>query len=173
MTDWQKVFNKGFRRAFREIEYLQDKINQTNGLLIFRWHIYTINELLNSEHHSKIYSITEKIGNDCISWYKRGVMPEEGKEIYENKKFEIEENLHLVNRKIKQRKPTWLEEAFNLLDKFVEMVMDNMPPLLRTKLEGLIVTLASLPGIGFLGKSLLQSKQTERKLLEPGDNFWQ
>jgi len=69
--DPEVIFRRRFKRVFREIEFLERKINKKEGW-IFTNHLHSKEELLNSEHHKMIYSITEKIGDDAENWYGRG-----------------------------------------------------------------------------------------------------
>ncbi|MGK7872541.1 MAG: hypothetical protein AB4426_04290, partial [Xenococcaceae cyanobacterium] len=165
MTDWSRLFYRKFRPAFREIERLENRIYQQDSLLIFKWHRYTIDELINSEHHYKIDSITRKIGDDATVWYKRGEMPQDGQIIYENKKFDLEEALHKVNLQIERRRPTLWEQATGVFNEFVQRVMHNLPELIRTPLENMVLEIIGLPIIGFLGRMLLPTQKDETKLL--------
>ena len=133
--EWNNRFQRFFRPAYREIEILDRKINRKDGLLIFKWHKYTTKELLDSEHHAKINSVTEKIGDNLTNWYKRSELPEVAKPIYERHKYNLDERLHDTNLKIYDRKPTWLERAKGILERFVEIVRENMPLLVRNLLE--------------------------------------
>lgn len=122
-------FRRKFKTVHHEIDYLKTKVNQKSGFWIFTSHIYTIDELLKSEHHSKIFAITEKIGDDANNWYKAGELSEEGKEAYYSERETVEDRLHQVNLEIETRQPTWWEETKDMLTQFVRKVMKNMPDL--------------------------------------------
>jgi hypothetical protein len=130
MDDHERILERKFNRAFREIDYIKTKIYKKQGFLFFKNHVHSVEELLNSEHHGKIYSITEKIGDDAANWYRRGQLGSGGKELYEDKRNEIEAELHQVNLEIMSRQPTWWEEVQGVFSRFVEMVIDNMPDLI-------------------------------------------
>jgi hypothetical protein len=130
MDDNERILERKFNRAFREIDYIKTKIYKKQGFLFFKNHVYSVEELLNSEHHGKIYSVTEKIGDDAANWYRRGQLGPTGKELYEDKRNEIEIQLHQVNLEIMNRQPTWWEEVKGVFTRFVEMVIDNMPDLI-------------------------------------------
>jgi len=66
----KKNIERKFRRVFNEVELVRSKIDEKKGW-IFTSHVYSKEELSNSPHHEKIYSITEKIGDDAENWYKR------------------------------------------------------------------------------------------------------
>jgi hypothetical protein len=57
--DETEIVNRRFKRVFREIEYLGDKIYKQKGLL-FKAHVHTIDELLNSQHHRNIFFMDRK-----------------------------------------------------------------------------------------------------------------
>jgi|GEM_PF-3522770 len=155
---WKRQFDRFFKPAYREIDFLKIKINQQDGLMFFKWHKYTVNELTDSEHHRKIDSVTQKIGDDVSNLYRRGEIPDNYKEMYEDYKTEVEDKLHEVNKSIFERQPTWLERAWQSLTEFVEKVKDNMPPLVRNLIEGAgVFIVRNLPGFGFLGRLLLPS----------------
>jgi len=161
---WNQRFTRFFRPAYREVELLQMKINQQNGLLIFKWHKYTVEELINSEHHNKIESVSRKIGDDVSNLYKRGVIPEEYKETYEEYKNDLLDDLHEVNKQIYARKPTWLESAWETFRNFVEVVRENMPRLVRNLIEQAGVFIINyLPGIAFFGSLLLPPARAQNQ----------
>jgi hypothetical protein len=163
MDNHRSILARKFRKAFREIDYIKAKIHKKQGFLFFKNHVYSVEELLNSEHHGKIYSITEKIGDDAANWYKRGQLGSAGKELYEEKRDEIEVELHQVNLEIMNRQPTWWEEVKGVFTRFVEMVMDNMPDLIAGVLLSFLQRgLHLLPGR--FGK-ILRLGSKKRKIL--------
>ncbi|MDM3855476.1 MAG: hypothetical protein PT120_11410 [Aphanizomenon gracile PMC649.10] len=166
-ASWNQRFKRFFRPAVREIELLRIKVSQKDGLLFFKWHKYTIQELTNSEHHSKIDAVTRKIGDDVSNLYKRGQIPDGYKETYEDHKTEVEDKLHEVNILIQGREPTWLESAWHILTEFAEKVQQNMPPLVRNLIEEVgvfMINKLNLPGSKFLGLLLLPRASS-------GENF--
>jgi hypothetical protein len=163
MDSHPTLLKQKFKKAFREIDYIKAKIHQKKGFLFFKNHVYSVEDLLNSEHHGKIYSITEKIGDDAANWHRRGTLGTAGKELYEENRDEIEVELHQVNLEIMNRQPTWWEEVKGVFTRFVELVMDNMPDLIA----GVLLSMAQralffLPGK--LGK-ILRLKSKKRKFL--------
>lgn len=171
--DPEIIFSRRFKRVFQEIEYLERKIYKKEGW-IFKNHVHSKEELLNSEHHRKIYSVTEKIGDDAENWYGRGNLSETGKALYYEYREETDDKLHEVNLKIEDREPTWWESMKGSLEGFVVWIMENMPDLKRFLLTA-GNTLAKLPGpIGKIGSSLLTSLNhilkklpgNERKILK-------
>ena len=72
-----------FRHVHCEIDYIRAKIHQKRGFWFFKSHIYSVDELLESPHHARIYTITAKIGDDAGNWYKCGQLSKEGKKSYD------------------------------------------------------------------------------------------
>ena len=129
------LFERKFRKVHYEIDYLKGKIDRKTGFLFFKTHVYSIDELLQSEHHAKIYSLTEKIGDDAENWYRSGELSEAGREAYYQERSEIDHKLHQVNLEIQNREPTWWESVREPFTKFIRIVMNNMPDLVRTMLD--------------------------------------
>lgn len=133
-----------FRPVFRELKSLERKIYKKEGL-IFVEHKYTIDELLDSEHHHRIYSYTDKIGDDIQNWFDEGKLGEVEEEHYYLKRAEVEDELEDINAQIEEREPTWWEDVKGTMRKFVVTVMDNMPEeLKRTLLPNLKGTIKML-----------------------------
>lgn len=122
-----------FRPVKREIRAIKRKIDMKEGW-IFKKHVYTKEELLNSEHFSKIYSITQKIGDDIQNWYNAGRLSEMEEEIYYLKRNEIEEDLEDLKDEIEYRESTWWENFNTAISDFIVVVMFNLPKQLRRKL---------------------------------------
>ncbi|BAZ42631.1 hypothetical protein NIES4101_86000 [Calothrix sp. NIES-4101] len=144
----QKIdLEKKFSRVFSEIKRLESKINKKQGFWFFETHIYSQEDLFNSEHHSKIDSITEKIGSDVISWNRFGQLTEEARYIYEIKRDEVQFDLERVDDIIAQREPTWWEQVESLFKDFIVKVQTNMPQLERILLTtGLLQKIPVLSG---------------------------
>ncbi|AFZ02968.1 hypothetical protein [Calothrix sp. PCC 6303] len=125
------ALQKKFNIVFREIIFLESKINEKRGFWFFETHVYSKETLFNSEHHSKIDSITEKIGSDVISWNKFGKLTEEGRSVYENMKKEVNDKLEEVGKIIANREPTWWEGIESFFVEFIhKVVINNMPEIL-------------------------------------------
>jgi len=122
-----------FRPVFREIQSLDRKIYKKKGW-IFRRHVHTVEELLNSEHHRKIDSYTNKIGDDIQHWFDAGKLSDVEYEIYLLKREEVEDELDHIHTKIEEREPTWWEEVKDVMQTFVIKVMYNMPEKFRRTL---------------------------------------
>jgi hypothetical protein len=154
IEDPMRIFHRRFKRVFNEIEYIRVKINKKEGWL-FTNHIYTQEELFDSPHHKKIYSVTEKIGDDAENWYKHGKFSDEGKALYYDYRDEVDDELHEINLEIENREPTWWESFKGIAEGFIFSVMDNMPMLKRFLLTA-SNTLARLPGpVGFIASKIV------------------
>lgn len=138
-------FRRKFKTVHYEIDYLKAKINQKSGFWIFKSHVYTIDELLASEHHAKIYAITEKIGDDAKNWHKAGELSGVARDAYYNERETVEDRLHQVNLEIQTRQPTWWEETKDAFTQFVRKVINNMPDLGWRLLDKLINKLLPSP----------------------------
>jgi hypothetical protein len=122
---------KKFNRVFRQIIVLESKVNEKRGFWFFETHVYSKETLFNSEHYSKIDSITEKIGSDVISWDKFEKLTEEGRSVYENTKKEVKDKLEQVGKIIANREPTWWEKIqYSFIEFIDKIVIDNMPEIL-------------------------------------------
>jgi RNA polymerase-interacting CarD/CdnL/TRCF family regulator len=97
-TDASRLIDNAYKRMSREIEYIRIKTKQKNGLWIFQTNKYTIEELLKSEHHQKIDSIAEKLGDDVKNWCERKRLSDIEREQYHNIRDRIDEELHKVNK---------------------------------------------------------------------------
>lgn len=135
LDDDAQVFERRFKRVFNEVEYIRNKIHRKDGFLFFKSHTYTVDSLMNSEHHHKIDAITEKVGDDANNWYKSGKLSNVGRDHYYRKREEVGDELHSVNLEIQARKPTWWEQVKGAFTGFVEAIAKNMPELVRNMLD--------------------------------------
>jgi hypothetical protein len=144
-----KDFNKKFRPIFRELELLQLKIHQKKGWFIFETHVWTQEELLESEHISKIFSISEKIGDDVENWEKNKQLSNKEKMIYQTNKDNFEEELHTTKLQIQQREETFWEQVAYSFGQLIPLIMDILPDIIFSnsplRLLGNVIT-ALLPG---------------------------
>ncbi len=120
------IANK-FQVAKREIERLRAKIHIQKGAWLFKQHIYSIQDLLESEHFDRIYAICEKIGDDVIHWVQSGRISDDGLLVYRNSRDNIQYNLRLVNKEIEERVPTLWENILSILEEFVVLISKVLP----------------------------------------------
>ncbi|MDZ8109559.1 MAG: hypothetical protein RM338_28590 [Nostoc sp. DedQUE12a] len=133
-----KIIEVAFKKAFNEIDLIQTKIHQKQGFWIFEIHKYSTEELEKSEHHSKIFSITEKLGSDIYNWHNLGKLSNNDFNYYHEERGNLEDKIHSVNMEIVNRQPTWIEETLSILNKFKEVIMNNLPTLVRPMLPPIL-----------------------------------
>ena len=105
----------------------KEKFIEKVGFYFFKSHIHTIEELLDSPHHHKVFSITEKIGDDMKSWFNAGKLTTEEEEIYHFERDKTDDELHRINMNIKDREPTLWEEIKVPFVEFGTMILNNLP----------------------------------------------
>ena len=138
---FEETFKRKFSIAYREIEKLKSKIHEKKGLSIFKTHLYTKDDLLKSEHHHKIYSVSEKIHDDVVHWIRNNMFTNQQKRIYTKERDKFEQKLNSVNSEIAQRQPTWWENCKQVCIEFKELVMNNIPRIITQLLVSRILSL--------------------------------
>ena len=123
-----------FRKVYIELESLEREIYRKSGFLFFKSHIHTIEELLDSPHHHKVFSITEKIGDDMKSWFNAGKLTTEEEEIYHFERDKTDDELHRINMNIKDREPTLWEEIKVPFVEFGTMILNNLPEAFKSNM---------------------------------------
>lgn len=141
-----RIIQSKFKIAYRECDYLEDKIFKKDGV-IFKTHRYTITELSDSPHHAKINSVTKKIGSDISYWEMSGKLSDSEKEAYHIERENIDDTLHQLNRNIQNREPTLWEKISRVAEEFITKIMDNLP-MLRELLTYAGKMLGKIPYIG-------------------------
>lgn len=128
-----QILKRRFKRVFQEIDLFREKIYKKDGL-IFITHKHTQEELLESDQYAKIFSITEKIGDDAKNWYDNGNLSEKNKDLYHLYRNEVDDDIHQVHKEIANREPTWWEKVKNEAEKVAKYIMKNLPILMRIPL---------------------------------------
>ena len=123
----KKDFENKFRPAYREMAYIEIKSGKKQGFWIFKTHVYGIDELLESEHFSKIDSIVEKIRDDVISWERKSQLSFFDKYIYTESRRKFDKDLHDLKAEICRRENTWFENLDKVLNIFIELVVNKLP----------------------------------------------
>jgi len=150
---YEELFRQKFARVEQEVHVLHNKITMKQGVWVFQRHVYSVQEMLTSEHYEKIYSISQKIGHDVMQWVRQGALPDEGKEAYRKARDRVARQLGNINHSIQERKPTQWEKWLAVFQDFTTIVLRLLPTLAR---------------IIKVTKKLLQSAEEEdRKLLPP------
>lgn len=141
-------FRGKFTKVYREIDSIESKIHRQEGVFL-KNHIYTQDELLNSKHHKKIFSITGKIGDDVKNWHMNGKLSEEARSAYYEERNETDDKLHQLKLEIESREPTWWESIKGSVGSFISLIMENIPELsgwLLTATTGVIKLLPTPVG---------------------------
>lgn len=148
-------FSKRFIRIEDEIKAIRSKIYQKDSFLFFiEWHKYTQDELLNSTHHKRIQTISEKIKSDVSYQMEAGNFSRNEQKNYQDFKYKTEMALHDVNELIEKREPTFWDRAFGMLQEFVRKISNTLDISdVLTKLPGSIGKTISK----FFGKLFLPS----------------
>ena len=146
MDDKIRIMQSKFKIAYRECDYLEDKIFKKDGV-IFKTHRYSISDLMDSPHHSKINAVTQKIGSDISYWEMSGKLSAREKEAYHIERENIDDTLHQINRNIQNREPTLWEEISKVAEEFVGKIMNNLP-MLRELLTYIGKVFGKIPYIG-------------------------
>lgn len=130
-------FERNFKKVFNEIDLLRNKIYKKDAILwIIPYHVYKKEELLNSEHQRRIYSITEKIGDDVKNWDNQGKLKFGEKTVYNQYRNKVETELLDINYEIENREPTWWEAFQEKFRIFITKIMNNLPTISKF-LEGI------------------------------------
>lgn len=120
-------FAPKFSKVHREIEAINTKVYAQEGFWFLRSHTYSIDELLESKHHSRIDSITGKIADDVKNWHENGKFTFIDEMKYKMSRDEIETKLNELNQSICNRQPTWWEKVKKPFEEFVHFIIENMP----------------------------------------------
>jgi hypothetical protein len=166
-----QTLDRQFKRAFDEIDLLQNKIDQQRGILFVRYHTFSQEALLQSKHHDRVYSIVGTISSNIENWEARKKISEKIAEAYYSRRAEIDEKLQQLNVTIINREPTWWESFGFVCEKFRNDVMSRLPAFVRWAIETAIEEMSggvfrSLFGVftSFLNGS------SEQKLLSESKN---
>jgi len=115
-----------FKPAFNELDKLENKILKTRGFIV-KWHVHSIEDLLQSMHHQKLYAITAVVGTDVSNWRDAGNLSDEESETYFLERNALEKRLSAINKMIELREPTWWESMKYIFLDFNFMVISNLP----------------------------------------------
>jgi len=115
-----------FKPAFMELDKLENKILKIRGFVI-TWHVHSIEELLQSSHHQKVYAITAQIGTDVSNWNDAGNLTKTERDTYFTEREALEDRLLELNKEIEEREPTWWESVKEIFADFNAMIISNLP----------------------------------------------
>ena len=162
-------FKNKFRKVYREIESIKSKVHRKEGIFL-KNHTYSKDELLNSEHHNKIYSITGKIGDDVKNWHMMGKLSEEGRTAYDEERNKTDDMLHQLSLEIESREPTWWESIKGSVSSYISLIMDNIPKLSGWLLTATteVIKILPKPAGNIVGKlaAIINTNYSSRKRLQ-------
>ncbi len=140
-----------FNRVDKELDRLDTKVNEYKFfLLVFETHAYTKEQLSHSEEFNTIQAIFDNVELLVREWNVLNYISEIVAKEYENLKEQYSEKVGVIEKKIKERKPTFIEALGN------DIVII---------LKGMLIKLPTFIIKG--AKILLESKKKDQKLLPP------
>lgn len=119
---YRRYFDPKFQRIFDEIKEIRKKLYLTDGFLFFKFYKYTLQELVQLPHFSKIHAVRQKINDDVGSWENNAAISEIGRQEYLKRCKQVETALNQLNQEIRQRQPTVWQRAHRLFQRFVNLV---------------------------------------------------
>jgi hypothetical protein len=158
-----RFLDSQFRIVSEEMELIQAKIHQRRGILFIEYHAYSQDELLESKHHARIYSVTELIGSNIRCWEAAGNISKAMLDAYNRHRDEIEKKLHQLNLTISKRDPTWWENVRFVCEQFKNDVMAHLPEVVRWAIEA-VVEGTSGGVFGMLKMLFLNGKSEQKRL---------
>jgi hypothetical protein len=111
---------------------LEKKINELTGAVLKR-HVYTGDELLESEHFDKIESFSGKIKDDIERWGTAKKLSARIYSLYNENAREVHERLDRIIQKIANRKPTGWEKLCEVFIAFFRFIKEKILPLIHLK----------------------------------------
>ena len=118
---------KKFSLVEYELNQISAKIHLKKGSWVLMQHVYTMDQLRNSEHFRRIHAICEKIGDDVLNWCRNGKLSEEGARTYDMERQKVKRNLAVLHKEILERDPTPVDNLANFLKIFWEVIMKVLP----------------------------------------------
>lgn len=146
---------KKFSLVEFELNQLSAKIHLKKGSWLIMQHVYTTDQLRDSEHFRRIHAICEKIGDDVLNWCRNGKLSEEGARTYKMERQKVDRNLAVLEREILERDSTPLDDIAYFLQIFWQVIMKALP---------VIETLLKI-AVAFQGLKQLENSVGNQKLL--------
>lgn len=123
------VLEPKFNRVYREIDRLKSKVHKKSNFFFFKWHRYSIEDLLHSKHLQKVHSICGKIADDVRNWKLRERLSRKQRNAYHLHREKVERRLGKVEREIRNRRPTWLEQIVAVFKGVIRALVSALPML--------------------------------------------
>jgi hypothetical protein len=160
-----------FRKINSNINTLFDMKDQIKGILFFKTHKYTADQLLTSTQYERIRSYIEKIEDDIQRWKQSGTLSFSLRNTYNVNRDLLIERLEDLQEAIASREPTWWESVQNFFIKIFSFIVEHLRPLWN----GLMLAAESLkkhPIFGPPARILLAMNKTVQKILLPKQNVY-
>jgi hypothetical protein len=132
-NDGIEYVKNGFTRIFRECDTLEEKVNKLTGIM-FKRHFYSSDDLLESDHFSKIESFSGKIKDDIERWGTANKLSARIYSFYNENAREVHDRMERIMHKIWNRKPTGWERLCEVFVSFFRFLKEKILPLMSFKL---------------------------------------
>ena len=100
---------------------------------MFVRHRYTVNELLESNHLSKVESIAGKIRDDVRQWEGTGRLSNQIRATYNQNAERVHQRVERIIEKIKTRAPTIWEQVCAVFIKAYRVIAEMFLPLIKIR----------------------------------------
>jgi hypothetical protein len=110
----------------QECGLLEGKIGLLTGFIFVR-HQYTAEELLQSEHLSRIESYAGKIKDDVERWESAHQLPFRVRMVYNENAMAIQSRISRTIARIKEREPTLWEKVCGVFTRLLAAVTKLLP----------------------------------------------
>ncbi len=111
-------FEGKFKKVFKEIEIIRDQTRLVKGF-IFTSHPFSQEQLLKSDHFSRMDSIVKKIEDDAMNWFCASNASHVAEEIYHEIRKQVLSDIATLKREISHRQPTWWENILTSVKQFL------------------------------------------------------
>jgi len=125
--EYEMLFDEKFHLVEDELLWLETDVKLEKGGWIFKSHLYSTKELLESPRIHRIYSISEKIGDDVRHWAANDSLGKVGYDVYGRKRSQVNKKLRAIQNKIEERKPYKWEIIVSIFDDASNVIMRLMP----------------------------------------------
>jgi len=160
-----------FTKINDNIDDLFEMKDEMKGILIFKRHKYTADELLTSTQYERIKSYMKKIDDDIHQWKQNGELTFSLRNTYNENRELLIERLERFQDAIEKREPTWWEKVKNFFVKIMAFIAEHLPALWN----GLMIAANGLKNHKFLGapaRALLSLNRTVQKILISKKNIY-
>lgn len=122
-----RVITNKFSLVEHELDLLATKIHLKKGTWVFMTHVYTTQELMDSDHFRRIHAICGKIGDDVMHWSSHGKLSEEGMTAYQLERLAVKRKLSALKKQIREREATAADTLLPFFTGFVQTILKALP----------------------------------------------